>query len=250
MSVPSIEIHIVTYNEEIMLPFTLQHYKKMFSNVTFVIHDNYSTDSTVQIATDAGCKIVQFKTDGLSDSAYVQIKSNAPLTSTADWCLCVDCDEHCYITDSDLIEIESKGVNIVRFEGWDIFANASSPGDIKEFIGHRTGGYDKPTLVKTGVFSKYLLKPGAHDLQQLEPIEGYTVNMLENIYKLIHMKHWNLDFIIKRQAEFGLRLSEENRRNGWGQQYTFNAKMHTDYFTNGINNGVLITDKNFNNVTL
>jgi hypothetical protein len=67
--------------------------------------------------------------------------------------------------------------------------------------------------------------------------------MLENTYKLIHMKHWNLEFIINRQAEFGRRLSEENRKNGWGVQYTFNTKMHTDYFTNGINNGILITDK-------
>jgi glycosyltransferase involved in cell wall biosynthesis len=238
-----IEIHIITYNEEVMLPVTIAHYKRMFTDPIIIVHDNESTDNTVQIAIDNGCQVIPFKTNGLSDSAYTKIKSQAHLTANADWCLCVDCDEHCYVTDDDLVELESKGVNIVRFEGWDIFANVNSPSDIKEFIGHRVSGYDKPTLVKTGVFSKYLLEPGAHNLQELKTVNGYAVNMLENTYKLIHMKHWNLEFIINRQAEFGRRLSEENRKNGWGVQYTFNTKMHTDYFTNGINNGILITDK-------
>src|ERR1035437_8641329 len=97
---PTIELHIITYNEEIMLPFTIAHYRRMFGNPKIVIHDNNSTDNTfssrrmlnMELTVD---NVIKFTTDGLSDSAYTRIKSDAYLTATTDWCLCVDCDEHC-----------------------------------------------------------------------------------------------------------------------------------------------------------
>lgn len=240
-----IEIHIITYNEEMMLPCTIDHYKRMFADPIIVIHDNESTDNTVKIATEAGCKVIPFITNGLTDSAYVKIKSEAHLTASTDWCLCVDCDEHCYINNDDLLDLEKRKINLVEFEGWEIFANVDSPSKIKEFKGFRTGGYDKPLLVKVGSFKEYSVAPGAHKITKLLPVEGVAINISKQEFKLLHMKHWNLQFIIDRQAEFGRRLSNENKMNGWGQQYTFSAEIHTQYFNNGLSTGTLITDKRF-----
>jgi len=246
MEQPTIGIHIITYNEEIMLPVTIKHYKKMFGdNCFFFIHDNISTDNTIEIAKSLGCTVVSFETNGLSDSAYVKIKSEVHLNTKYDWCLCVDCDEHCYITTDDLIELENKEVNIVEFEGWDIFANADNPEDIKEFIGFKTGGYNKPALLKTGEFKEFKVVAGAHGIASLIPNEGKQILWSKQEFKLIHMKHWNLEFIIQRQREFGKRLSIENQRMGWGIQYTFSPEIHTEYFNNGLKTGQIITDKRF-----
>lgn len=238
-----IEIHIITYNEEIMLPVTIAHYKRMFKDPIIIIHDNQSTDNTVQIALDNGCQVVTFVTNGLTDSAYTKIKSEAHLTANAEWCLCIDCDEHCYINTEDLEDLETRNINIVQFEGWDIFAHAPHPESIAELKGIKSAGESKPILVRVGQFSEYIVESGAHAVNKLLPKENVTVLWSKFEYKLLHMKHWNLEFIINRQAEFGRRLSQENRKNGWGVQYTFSPEIHINYFTNGLNASEKITDK-------
>ncbi len=238
-----IEIHIITYNEEVMLPVTITHYKRMFTDPIIIVHDNESTDNTVQIATDNGCQVIPFKTNGLSDSAYTKIKSQAHLTANADWCLCVDCDEHCYINTEDLEDLEKRNVNIVQFQGWDIFAHAPHPESIAELKGIKSAGESKPILVRVGQFSEYLVEPGAHTINRIIPKQGVDITWSKFEYKLLHMKHWNLEFVVNRQAGFGRRLSEENRKNGWGFHYNFPAQKHIDYFTNGINASEKITDK-------
>ena len=50
-------IFLLCYNEELMLPHTLKHYKTRFPNATITIFDNYSTDRSKQIAEEAGCLI-------------------------------------------------------------------------------------------------------------------------------------------------------------------------------------------------
>ena len=238
-----IEIHIITYNEEVMLPVTIAHYKRMFGDPIIVVHDNQSTDNTVQIALDNGCQVVTFVTNGLTDSAYIKIKSEAHLTANAEWCLCIDCDEHCYINTEDLEDLEKRNVNIVQFEGWDVFAEVSHPSLITELKGIRSPGENKPILIRVNQFSEYIVKPGAHGVDRIVAKEGVSVLWSKFAYKLLHMKHWNLQFIVDRHAEFGRRLSQENKKNGWGFHYNFSADIHTDYFNNGIKNAQPITDK-------
>jgi len=243
MNKPTIEIHIITYNEEIMLPFTITHYRRMFGDPKFVVHDNCSTDDTVMLAHLAGATVIPFVTDGLSDSAYTKIKSEAHLTAEADWCLCVDCDEHCYITTEDLQELSNKGINIVTFKGWDVFADVEHPSFIKEPKGCYSPGYSKSMLVKTKVFSELLYGAGCHNIQKLIPNKENAINYSTGEYNLLHYKHWNIDHVVSRSAMFAQRLSEENKKNGWGFHYNFPAQAHIDYFVIGINTAKLIIDK-------
>ena len=47
-----IDIHVCTYNEELMMPHFMEYYIKYASNI--YVHDNGSTDSTVEIANKFG----------------------------------------------------------------------------------------------------------------------------------------------------------------------------------------------------
>ena len=60
-------IYLLCYNEEVLLPHALKHYKTRFPNATFVIIDNESTDTSVEIAKTAGCEIYTWQTNNLAN---------------------------------------------------------------------------------------------------------------------------------------------------------------------------------------
>jgi glycosyltransferase involved in cell wall biosynthesis len=45
-----VTIYTITYNEELMIEFFINHYRKKFPGCEIVVFDNYSTDKTVEIA--------------------------------------------------------------------------------------------------------------------------------------------------------------------------------------------------------
>ncbi len=55
-----VTVHIITYNEEVMIGFCIEHYRKKFPNCIIKIYDNYSTDNTVAIAEGYGCEISNY----------------------------------------------------------------------------------------------------------------------------------------------------------------------------------------------
>ena len=231
-----LEIHIITYNERIMLPFTIAHYKRMFpgkypgnDDIRIVVHDNYSTDDTVAIAEQEGCIVIPFKTDGMNDTIQSQIKSRAAMESTAEWVLCIDADELCMINAWDLAALTEKGINAVQFEGWNIYDKVKSPWDIQIPRGIQDGGYSKPVLLKTGVFSNVTFAPGAHAVVAA-PQPGKKILWSKNEYKLLHYKHWSCDYNVNRSAELGARQSEDNKKKRHSFHFGFSKVMHESFF--------------------
>lgn len=239
----TIEIHIITYNEQIMLPFTIAHYRKMFGNPTIVVHDNGSTDETISIAQREGCVVVPFVTNGMNDTVQSQIKSQAAMNATADWVLCIDCDEECLVTTDDLVELENGGINLVMFQGWDIFDSVEKPEDVTIPMGCRSPGYCKPVLLRTGVFKEIVFGAGAHKLEKLIPHEGKTVKSSEYMYNLLHYKHWSSAWNIKRSAELAQRQSSENKSKGYSSHFALPANSHQQWFDNHYKSREVITDR-------
>jgi len=239
-----IEIHILTYNEHIMLPFTIAHYRRMFGNPTFIIHDNNSTDDTAEYAMMEGCTVIPFSTEGMNDTIQAQIKSaNAymPVTDT-DWVLCIDADEECLINSKDLDDLDAAGINAVEFQGWNIFDNVKSPWDIKDPMGVPCSGYSKPVLLKTGVFDHITFAAGAHSVI-LTPKEGNEVKWSKDKYKLLHYKHWSCDWNIGRSAELAARQSEDNKAKKHSFHFAFAKDVHESYFNANFAQRILITDE-------
>jgi hypothetical protein len=238
-----IEIHIVAYNEQIMLPFTIAHYQRMFGNPKIVVHDNNSTDNTVVIARENNCEVVPFFTDGMNDTIHRQLKSHAAKNATADWVLCIDCDEECMINTDDLLELEQQGVNIVEFQGWDIFDNVLSPWDVKVPMGCQSPGYCKPVLLKTGCFSEIEFGAGAHNMEVLTALPGVEIKWSKREYNLLHYKHWSCDYNVNRSAELAVRQSAENKQRGYSGHFALPKSSHIQWFNDHIKDSIVIVDK-------
>lgn len=238
-----VEIHIIAYNEEIMLPFTIAHYRKMFINPRIIVWNNESVDNTVGIALREGCFVRDFKTDGMNDTIQSKIKSEAVLNCESDWCLVIDCDEECLINLDDLDELNSRGVNLVQFEGWNIFDNKMSPWEVNPPMGIQDSGYSKPVLLKGGVFETVQFAPGAHTLIKLNPKIGYELNMSKNEYKLLHYKHWSCEYNINRSKELGARQSADNLKYKHSFHFSFPEQVHKDWYDKHFAMRQVIEDK-------
>ena len=235
-----IEIHIICYNEHIMLPFTINHYRRMFKNPKFTVHNNISTDDSKEIALALGCEVVDFVTEGMNDTIQSKIKSEAYLNCKAQWYLCIDCDECCLITEEDLLNAD---FNICQFEGWNIFDSVNSPFEVKVPMGIQDSGYSKPCCIKAGEFSQVLFAAGAHKIDKLIPNEGIDIVWSKNEFKLLHYKHWSCKYNIDRSKELGARQSDDNKRKNHSFHFSLPEKVHIDWFNQYFANRQVIEDK-------
>ncbi len=210
-----ITIYTVAYNEEVFLQFMIDHYRTRFPNCHIVVYDNESTDKTVEIAKSNGCEVVTYGTNQkISDSKYLEIKNNCWKTAKTDWVLVCDVDELLNITQAELEAEDAIGTTIVRSEAYNLI-NMKDDYDLAGIkYGSRCEPYDKYYLFKRAVLSQINYTPGCH---VAHPVG--TVRTSATPYKLYHYKCLNPDFHAARYKEYATRLSDENRRNGWGNHY-------------------------------
>jgi len=235
-----IEINIIAHNEEVMLEYTINWYRKMFKNPKIVLWDNQSTDSTRSIAKRLNCHdIKEFMTSGMNDLAQSDMKNDAIRNCKSDWCLVIDADEECLITEEDLLNAD---FNMVQFQGWNIFNKVSSPWE-SNFEGILDNGYSKTILIKTSEIKSATLSPGAHSISNIIPKEGFNLRYSIKKYKLVHMKHWSLEWNINRSKYLASRQSESNLKNKHSFHFAFSEDIHTNYFNDCYNRREPLIDK-------
>lgn len=210
-----ITVHTVAYNEEVFVKFMIDHYRKRFPTCHIVIHDNYSSDKTVEIAKANGAEVQYFDTCGyFSDTANVTIKNNAWKNDKTDWVLCCDMDELLDITEEQLKQEEALGTTIVKSRGY-AMVNMEDNYDLENI---KYGAYSPP-YGKDYLFNKKFIKEirYVHGCHKTNPIGKVQYSKTE--YKGLHFKNVNADLLVKRVKEFGARLSPENLKHGWGRHY-------------------------------
>lgn len=220
----NITVYTITYNEEIVLPFFIKHYRNRFPNCKIVIFDNESTDNTQKIALENGCEIFIYDTNNqIMDDAYLSIKNRCWKDSNADWVIIVDCDEFLDIQKKDLTE----KYNIIKSEGWDMIGDTLDINKINS--GVRSPGYDKICAFKPQDFEDINYEPGAHTAF---PISKNNKPIIFNtkVIKLFHYKWIQLDYVIERFKLFNERLSDINRKYSWGIQYTYSIEKITEFY--------------------
>jgi hypothetical protein len=140
-------IYILCYNEEVLLPMTIQHYRKYLPNARITICDNMSTDRSVEIAIAAGCRVIHWKSEG-QQNEYIQqnlkneIWKRVPNLSEAEnlaawigtewqaaegWKIVVDMDEWLCVTEADLARETDEGATILRVKGVNVMGLSSDP---------------------------------------------------------------------------------------------------------------------------
>lgn len=215
----NITIHILCYNEEILLPYTLEFYKSRFPAAKFVIIDNMSTDSTLYIAEGYGCDIRPFDTEGkLSDLNFQNIKNNQWKYATTDWVAIVDCDEWLDINEEQLGIEARRGRTIIRSEAYHMINmedNLSIPNITHGFRDEQTGiFYDKCLFFDRTQIQEINYNVGAHAIRPVG-----NVNFTDGTYRMLHYKYLSPQYLVDRYRVYAERMSEENKKNSFGGQF-------------------------------
>jgi len=115
----SISIFLLCYNEELMLPHTLKHYRTRFPNASITIFDNYSTDRSATIAEEAGCRVIKYDSKEQQDEKLlIWIRSHLWKDYVdKGWVIMCDMDEWLDATEEDLKAEEAKGTTILTTQG-------------------------------------------------------------------------------------------------------------------------------------
>lgn len=122
-----ITIFLLCFNEELLLPHTLKHYRDRFPTAKFILVDNYSTDRSCQIAKENGMEIRQFNSGDKQCEEYMMyIRNNIWNDITDGWIIMCDMDEWLEINERQLIEEENKGSTIITTSGFNIVGNSKN----------------------------------------------------------------------------------------------------------------------------
>jgi len=232
-----ITIYTICYNEELMLPFFIRHYRKQFPDCKIVVYDNQSSDSSVSIAKAAGCEVITYDTGGkLDDAAYLQIKNNCwKEADDTDWVLVCDVDEHFTANNKTLSICDIYGYSIVKSEGWNM-TNMADDLDIEAIeMGVRAPSYDKIYAFNKRKIKEVNYSPGCHGAS---PLGDVVVSTHPYICK--HYKYINIDYMIDRHAMFAKRMSPNNRAKGYGAHYDYPPERIRQEFENARLNAQIV----------
>ena len=223
----SISVHILTFNEEDILPYTLRHYATFADKI--IIHDGGSTDRTREIAQQYEVEIREWRTDGLNDKLAKELKEQAWRTDGTDWAIMVDADELIYFPMgawNTLASYDSAGVAMVRPQGFEMVSEVfpTTDGQIYDevVIGcPENEWYAKPVLFSANRISSVEFSAGAHEAWATTK-QGYrfhskSLPTLTPPTYFLHFHHLGpVERIAERYARQRARLSALNVAMKWG----------------------------------
>ncbi len=206
-------VFTITYNEELMLPYFIKHYRERFPNCKIVVYDNESTDRTVEIALQNGCHVKPYSTNNqLNDLTYLAIKNNCWKDETG-WVIVADCDEFLEVNEHYLSQEHGTILKVRAYN----MVNHNDDLNIDDITnGVRSESYDKAYCFNAYEIKHINYNPGCHTCN---PIGNVIYS--KRIFRAYHYKYVNVEYMIKRHAMFAKRLSKENIERGYGGHYLY-----------------------------
>ena len=220
-----IHAYIIAYNEEKLLPFTLDYYSTFCEKI--FINDNYSTDSSDEIYKKYDKVIVRkFDTQSTQDEIITRdLKSGEykkySRNSDVDWVMTPDCDE--FIYHPNLIEIlteyKEKGITVAKTSGHEMVSLTFPEYDGELLTTKIKIGSEKmPNLSKSIIFNPNIdidFAPGAHSFTSNNAILSPNDDL-----KILHYKCLSKEYVIEIYKERFKRLSQSSRMNSWNVHYS------------------------------
>jgi len=210
-----ITVYTVTYNEELLIQFMIDHYRERFPGCRIVLYDNMSTDDTVKIALANACEVIPFDTNNeFQDRRNMEIKNSCWKDAKTDWVLTCDLDELFDINEAELKIEEAFGASMIRCELYDMINMEDSLDIAGMKYGVKADFPGKFCLFNKKLISEINYSPGAH---KCNPVG--TVCYSKKAYGGYHYASVNENLTIEKFKIYRARLSPENIKMGWGIQY-------------------------------
>lgn len=245
-----IACYALAYNEEIILPHFIEHYKKFCDKI--VIYDNMSTDNTKEIALDSGCEVISWEAPGggLNDQCYIDIKSNCYKRdrNDYDWVLTVDADEFYSHKDGVrgllkcLEKYKAEGITLPKVQGYNMVGEDEDSLDISKITkGVKDLSYSKRCIFDPRLDMKWSFGCHPQHGNPLKYVSGIVESTNTEIL-LYHYKYINLQYVINRHASYDKRLSNFNKQYNLAIHYTYHQdKIKEDYDSLLMKSEVLIS---------
>lgn len=210
-----IEVYTLANNEERMMPYFMRHYRQ-FADV--IIYNNNSTDRTVEIAQSMGATVINcMVTDEYDEQWMTNTRNNCWKESKADWVIVCDVDEFVYHqTISKVLEQTESTIFLPRF--FNMFSETFpiTEGQIyEEIFEGREANSSKMNLFKPSEITDINFTVGCHEAR---PEGNVKLNINSEIITL-HMRHLSREYVSERNALTFSRMSELNKKRGWGTHF-------------------------------
>ncbi len=224
-----VECHIVAWQESETIALSIKHYQRFCDRI--VLHDNFSEDSTREIAESMGCEVRMFGIKGvLDDREYTKLKNNVWKGSDADWVIIVDADEILDVSREALHDLSKMGHTIIKPFGWQIVSNEIPKVEWLEIKrGFKYHKYSKICCFNPKEIKEINYVHGCHVANptgNVKTVEAYVLYHYKKVggvqrmldrYKLYasRMSEWN----IRWNAGEQYRREEKRLRIEWQQEY-------------------------------
>ena len=233
-----VDVYVLCYNEEKLVPFMLDYWNEFATNV--YVLDNQSTDKSVELLlaeTRFNVEIISYQSNNeLNDAIYLELKNNVWKRSIGkcDFVVVCDFDEALFGKNimNELSYMKENNQTICFPTTFNMFSN-DFPSYNKNMLLHdvvKTGvdyySFGKRVLFNPNQIKEINYDPGAHSCHPIGNIRYYDKN---NIY-LFHFKYLSIEYVLNRYALYRNRLSEVNKKYKWGFQYNDEDNKTIKYF--------------------
>lgn len=229
-----VNIFIFCFNEEVLLPHTIKHFKTMLPNSIITICDNESTDNSVKIAKENGCKIFSWHTGIETDIHKKQNISNTCWNYIKEgWVIVCDMDEWLCVTESDLLEETKNGTTILSIKGYNI-TGKSKDIKLKDVNLHSLDmGYLHNSESKNLCFRLPQIKEMNYGVGAHNSIPKGIIKYSLKTYINKHLNEPGLPFLINKMIN-RFNRTKRNRLTGKSIHYSNNITTITNNYNRGI----------------
>lgn len=223
-----VDVYVLCYNEERLIPFMLDYWNEFATNV--YVLDNHSTDHSIELLkqeTRFNIEIIPYESNNeLNDSIYTDLKNNVWKKSKGkcDFVVVCDLDEALYSPNiMDELKYMKKNWHTLCYPTIFDMYSPSFPeykkGELLHNIvktGLLNGKFGKRLLFSPNYISEINYSPGAHECKPTGHVNYY------NGYKMFmfHCKNLSIDYVFEKHKMYLERMSEINKEEGWGSHYT------------------------------
>jgi glycosyltransferase involved in cell wall biosynthesis len=224
--------YAICWNEAKILPYYLRHYSQFCEKI--IIYDNGSDDGSQEIIKSHPKAVLRhYDTSGqIKDDVYLQIKNNCWKESRgkADWVIVGDIDELVYHPNIiDFLAFNGSQHSVFKPAGVNMIADKfpTTSGQIYEEVqrGSFHPGSCKPMLFDPNRVAEINFDPGGHTANR-KKITGklwlwrnHHGDPFRSPIKVLHFKFMGLNYVTNRYRQLANRLSESNKKRGWGSHY-------------------------------
>ncbi len=219
-----IHAHILAWNEEKILPFTLDYYSQFCEKI--FIWDNMSTDSSDEIYKKyPKVQVIKWNSnDEINEINYVKIKSECykqySRNQGVDWVIVCDTDELLYHSNllDKLSEYKKNGIDIPLTDGRNMFSETFPIYDgrlLTDIV--KIGSEIYMDMCKSIIFNPdkdVSFGIGGHN----SFCENCKKNETREL-KLLHYTYLGRNEVKEKYIKRAKRLSEYNKKNRFGEHY-------------------------------